>query len=72
MQAGGEVARSGHAFAVVGECASGEAGVFARMRGEDAGRWQFGLQRRVGGEQVERVGVPDHRAVAVAVGNFMQ
>ena len=43
VQAGGEIARGGDAFAVVGELAPGEAGEFARMRGEDACRRQFGL-----------------------------
>ena len=43
VQAGGEIARGGDAFAVVRKRAAGEAGEFARMRGEDACRWQFFL-----------------------------
>ena len=43
VQAGGEIARGGDAFAVVRKRAAGEADKFARMRGEDACRWQFFL-----------------------------
>ena len=43
LQAGGKLVRGGDAFAVVGELAPGEAGEFARMRGEDACRRQFFL-----------------------------
>src|SRR5690606_41123261 len=66
--AGGEFQRGGHAVGLHGGgVASEQAGGFGRMWSEQGGglpRVHHPLQDRVGGEQIERVGIEDQRQLA--------